>query len=164
MATNATTVPVPGTTAEKEDATDFIGSLATATAPLLILFGELATKQFLSLSMGCRYNIGNRAVYARSNPCRVNVLIKMNRGGRCPPRNRTYWHYDHCGQCYTHQRVSPAESSYREVNVSSTAPDDPNLTSTRSEREKVLQMPSRSSYHQRPTRSASYGVATKSSD
>lgn len=34
------------------DATDFISSLATAVGPLLILFGELAIKQFLSVSLG----------------------------------------------------------------------------------------------------------------
>lgn len=54
MATTAnnTSVPVPGSNAGREDATDFISSIATAVGPLLILFGELTTKKFLSLSMG----------------------------------------------------------------------------------------------------------------
>ena len=51
-ALNATGVPIPGSNAGTEDATDFFTSIATAVAPLLLLFGELATKQFLSLSLG----------------------------------------------------------------------------------------------------------------
>ena len=48
----STTVPTPGDSAEGEDTTDFVSSIASAVGPLLILFGELATKQFLSLSLG----------------------------------------------------------------------------------------------------------------
>lgn len=55
--TNTTAVPVPGSNTDKEDATDLITSMATAVGPLVILFGELATKQFLSLSMGWKDDV-----------------------------------------------------------------------------------------------------------
>jgi hypothetical protein len=54
---NTTVVLVTGSIRDKEDATDFVTSIATAVGPLFILFGELATKQFLSLSMGWADNI-----------------------------------------------------------------------------------------------------------
>ena len=53
MALTTTTInsslPAP---AQAQDWTDLIGVLSTAIAPLIILFGEQATKQFLIMSMG----------------------------------------------------------------------------------------------------------------
>lgn len=42
---------------DEDDGTDLISTIVTAVAPLLVLFGELATKQFLSLSMGWKDDI-----------------------------------------------------------------------------------------------------------
>ena len=55
--TMATQIPKPSSTPEiglpsdGEDATDFISTIGTAVGPLLLLFGELTTMQFLSVSM-----------------------------------------------------------------------------------------------------------------
>lgn len=42
---------------DTEDAADFISSIATAVGPLILLFGELATKQFLSTSLCLSDNV-----------------------------------------------------------------------------------------------------------
>ena len=56
-ATANSSSPIPTSMQAAHDATDFINTLGTAIGPLLTLFGEQATKQFLSMSMGWADNI-----------------------------------------------------------------------------------------------------------
>ncbi|KAF1983030.1 hypothetical protein K402DRAFT_466280 [Aulographum hederae CBS 113979] len=49
--------PTPTPTAGSGDWTDFINTIGTAVGPLITLFGEQATKQFVSVSMGWADNI-----------------------------------------------------------------------------------------------------------
>ncbi|KAG8533606.1 uncharacterized protein KY384_001346 [Bacidia gigantensis] len=55
--TTGTPSPAPTKTAATTDWSEYIGTIATSLTPLLTLFGELATKQFLSVSMGWADNI-----------------------------------------------------------------------------------------------------------
>jgi hypothetical protein len=56
MATTTTTV-VPVVTVVSFGADDFVSNFVSDLAPLLALFGDQATKQFLSLSMGWADNV-----------------------------------------------------------------------------------------------------------
>ena len=55
--TTSSSTPTPTFEIPSNDLSDFITVLGTAVAPVLTLFGELATKQFLSMSMGWADNI-----------------------------------------------------------------------------------------------------------
>ena len=58
VSTSTTLISAPtAPAASAGDLTDFVNTIGTAVGPLLTLFGEQATKQFLSMSMGWTDNI-----------------------------------------------------------------------------------------------------------
>jgi hypothetical protein len=57
MATTTTTAVPTATTAASSTADDFVNNFLSDLAPLLALFGDQATKQFLSLCTGWADNI-----------------------------------------------------------------------------------------------------------
>ena len=55
--TTTTPTPLPTTKTQVTDWPDLTNTIGTAIGPLITLFGEQATKQFLSISMGWADNI-----------------------------------------------------------------------------------------------------------